>query len=119
MTPSTSWRDLVAELVAHRLQVDVGVLDDVVEERGGDRLLVEVQLGEDLRDPERVVDELLARAPLLALVRARGERERAGEEVAVDVRLVLLDRLDQLINEFLMTLRYLDVRPWTQCTPAL
>ena len=58
--------DLVAELVLDRLQVGVGVLDDVVEERGGDRLLVEAQLGEDLRDAERVVDELLARAALLA-----------------------------------------------------
>ena len=62
--------DLVAELVLDRLQVGVGVLDDVVEERGGDRLLVEVELGEDLRDAERVVDELLARAALLAVVGA-------------------------------------------------
>ena len=54
----------------------VRVLDDVVQERGGDRLLVERSSAKDLGDAERVVDELLARAALLALVRARRERER-------------------------------------------
>ena len=62
--------DLVAELVLDLLGLVLGVLDDVVEERGGDRLLVELELGEDLRDAERVVDELLARAALLPLVGA-------------------------------------------------
>ena len=69
--------DLVAELVLDRLQVGVGVLDDVVEQRGGDRRLVQPQLGEDLRDAERVVDELLAGAALLALVRACAANENA------------------------------------------
>ena len=42
--------DLGAELRADLLELTVGVLDDVVQERGGDRLLVEVQLRADLRD---------------------------------------------------------------------
>ena len=100
--------DLVAELVLDRLQVGVRVLDDVVEERGGDRLLVEVQLGEDLRDAERVVDELLAGAALLALVRHRRERERARDQIAVELGLVPLDRFDQLIDELLVSLGYLE-----------
>src|SRR5581483_853332 len=101
-------RDLVAELVADRLQVRLGVLDDVVEERGGDRRLVQPQLREDLRDSERVVDELLPRPALLALVRLRREGERACDQVAIEIGLVALDRLDQLIDQLLMTFRYLE-----------
>ena len=100
--------DLVAELVIDRLQVLVRVLDDVVEQRCGDRLLVEPELGEDLRDPERVVDELLTGAALLPLVGARRERERSRQQVAVELRLVLLDRLDQLVDELLMSIRDLE-----------
>ena len=96
-------RDLVAELVADGLQVDVRVLDDVVEECRCDRLLVEVQLGQDLRHPERVVDELLARPPLLTFMGVRSEREGAPQQVAVDLRLVGLDRVEQLIDKLLMT----------------
>jgi hypothetical protein len=96
--------NLVAELVRDRLQVLVGVLDHVVQQGGGDCLLVELELGEDLRHTERVVDELLAGAPLLPLVRARRERERPREQVAVELRLVLLDRLDQLFDELLMSI---------------
>ena len=81
-------RDLVAELVAHLLDVGVGVLDDVVQERSGDRLLVEPELGADLGGAPRVVDEVLARAPLLALVPGRGEVERAAQKIPVD-RLVV------------------------------
>ena len=91
-------RDLVAELGADLLDVGVGVLDDVVQERGGDRLLVEVELGADLRDAPRVVDEVLAGAALLALVRVRGEGEGAREQVAVDVRVVGRDGRDQLVD---------------------
>ena len=52
-------------------------------------------------DAERVVDEVLARAALLALVRARGEVEGAAEQLAVDVRVVALDLRDQLVDEAL------------------
>ena len=62
-------RDLVAELGPHLVDPDLGVLDDVVEQRGGDRLVVEPQLGADLGGAERVKDEGLPRAALLALVR--------------------------------------------------
>ena len=73
--------DLVAELGAHLLDRRVGVLDDVVEQRGGERRVVGVQLGEDPRDAERVDDEVLAAAALLALVRLASRsrtRARAG-----------------------------------------
>ena len=40
-------RDLVAELAAHVVDVRLGVLDHVVQQRGGDRLLVEPKLRAD------------------------------------------------------------------------
>ena len=96
--------DLVAELVLDRLQV---LRRCPRRRRGGARRRSSArraELGEDLGDAERVVDELLARAALLAVVRVGRERERAGEQVAVELGLVLLDRLDQLVDELLMTL---------------
>jgi hypothetical protein len=102
--------DLVAELVPHLLDRDVGVLDDVVEERGRDRLVVEVQLGADLGRTERVVDEVLARAALLTLVCARGIRERAAQQLPIDVRVVGRDLGEQLLDEVLMSFRSLEKR---------
>jgi hypothetical protein len=37
----TSWA-IATELCAHLVELGVGILDDVVEQRGGDGLLVEV-----------------------------------------------------------------------------
>ena len=112
--------DLVAELVLDLLGLVLGVLDDVVEERSRDRLLVEMELGEDFRDTERVVDELLARAALLPIVGACRERECPRQQLPIEIGLVRLDRLQQLVDELLMTLCYLDDshitsvlrRPW-------
>ena len=83
-----------------------GVLDDVVQQRRGERRLVELQPGEDLRGAPRVVDELLARLAHLPGVRLRGVVERPGQELPVDVRLVRLDLGEQLVDEFLMPLEY-------------
>ena len=102
--------DLVAELVAHLLDRDVGVLDDVVQERGGDRLVVEPQLGADLGGTERVVDELFAGAALLAFVRLRGERERPCQKLPVDVRVVGRNLGEQFLDEILVSLWSLENR---------
>src|SRR5215212_4965207 len=103
-------RDLVAELRSYVLDVGAGVLDHVVQERGGDRLLVQVELGADPGGAPRMVDEVLAGAALLALVRRRGETEGAGEQVAVDVAVVGSDALDQLVDELLVPFSRLDDR---------
>ena len=94
--------DLVAELGLELVEVGLGVLDDVVQERRRERLLVQVELGADLRDRPRMVDERLAGAPRLTLVRGGGEAERAREQLLVDARVVRLDGRNQLIDEVLM-----------------
>jgi hypothetical protein len=103
-------RDLVAELRPQLLELDLGVLDDVVQERSCDRLLVEPELGGDLRDPEGVVDEVFAAAALLPLVRALCEAEGVRDQLAVQLGQVALGLGDQLIDEVLVFLRCLDDR---------
>ena len=88
------------------VEVGLGVLDHVVQQRGRDRLLVEVQLRADQRDAERMVDERLAGAPDLAAVRPLGLVEGAADQLLVDARVVGLDARDQLADEVvLMTFR--------------
>ena len=95
--------DLVAELGLDVLEGDVGVLDDVVEQRRSNRLVVQLELRTDPRDRIGVVDELLAGAPLLTLMSGRGEPEGAGDQVAIEVRVVLGDLGDELVDEVLMS----------------
>ena len=81
-------RDLLAELLPELGDGHAGVLDHVVQKRGGHRLLVQPKLGADLRDAERMVDELLARAALLTVVRLGGELEGAANQIPIDLRVV-------------------------------
>ena len=60
------------------------VLDGVVQQRRAQRLGVEPQARADLRDADRMDDELLARLAPLVGVMAAGEEERRGHAVAVD-----------------------------------
>ena len=99
-------RDVRPERGPELVEVGLGVLDHVVQQRCGDRLLVEVELRADQGDAERVVDERLAGAPHLAAVGALGLVERAADQLLVDARVVGLDACDQLVDEVvLVTLR--------------
>jgi hypothetical protein len=95
-------RDLVSELAADVIELDVGVLDDVVQQRRRNCLIVEVELCTDLGGAPRVQDEVLSRPALLALMRAGGEEEGAPDQVAVDVRVVCRDVRNQLVDELLV-----------------
>jgi hypothetical protein len=53
VTPSTSRRDIGAEQLLDLLRRRERVLDRVVQQRGDDRLVVELQVGEDARDFDR------------------------------------------------------------------
>jgi hypothetical protein len=79
-----------------------------MEQRSRDRLLVEMELGADLGDAERMLYECLAGSALLPFVGPRRERESPAEEVAIGVLDIRLDVLDQLVDEILMTLLGLD-----------
>ena len=53
VTPSTMRGDLVAELGLDGVDREPGVLDGVVQQRGGDRDVVEAEIGHDARHRER------------------------------------------------------------------
>ena len=84
------------------VEVGLGVLDHVVQQRRRDRLLVEVELGADQGDAERMVDERLAGAAHLAAVGALGLVEGAADQLLVDARVVGLDACDQLADEVVL-----------------
>ena len=75
VTPSTIVATSAPELALDVVHGDGGVLDRVVEQRGGDGDVVETEVGEDQRDAERVGDVGLARAPDLLAVGVAGELE--------------------------------------------
>ena len=95
--------DLLAERRLHLLERGGGVLDGVVQQRGAQRLGVEPHAGADLRDADRMDDEVLARlAPLVGVVHA-GVDERLLDAVAVDrdrgLVGVLLDDREQVAEQ--------------------
>ena len=93
----------------HLLEVGRGVLDGVVQQSRARRGRVEPHAGADLRDADRVHDEVLARlAALVGVVLAR-EHERLHHAVAVDglgdLVGVLLDDREQVRKQLLLDLR--------------
>ncbi len=82
-------RDLEAEVLLGAGERVAGVLDRVVQQRGGERGGVQAEVGEDHRDGERVGDERLAALAALAAVLLLGDRVRAleGRDVGVGVLL--------------------------------
>ena len=94
--------DVGPELGAHLVELGLGVLDDVVQEGRGDRLLVEVELRADAGNAPGVVDELLAGTTHLPAVPLLRELERPADQLAVDAGVVRLDARDQLLDEVLV-----------------
>ena len=108
VTPSTSRAISSPNSLLTSAMSRLRVLDDVVEQRCRQRLLVEMERGEDLRGAPRVPDEVLARAAALPIVSPLCERERPAQQVLVDVRLVRGDVRDQLLDEVLVPFLCLD-----------
>ena len=73
------------------------ILDRVVEDGGGDRLVVEVEVGEDARHLDRVAEIRIARGALLAAVRLHREDVGAIEQRLIGIGVVAQDPIDQLI----------------------
>src|SRR5690606_37057182 len=95
-------RDGGAELLLDVLLCESGVFGDVVKDGGGQRLVVQSQLGEDIGDRQDVLEIGFAGGPLLAGVRLlrdlagmtddlhllRRARPRYGFQPAVDLKAV-------------------------------
>ena len=85
--------ELLVDLGARRL----GVLDRVVQQRRHDGRVVELEIGQDRGDFERMGEIGIARGARLRAVRLHGVDIGAVEQVLVGVRIVVLDPLDQVV----------------------
>ncbi len=90
--------DLSAEQPLDVVEAGVRVLDRVVEQRRRDRAAVEAQPRADARAAQRVGDEGLAGVAHLGAVALLGEGVGAPDGVPVEVRMVLGDLPDELLE---------------------
>ena len=96
VTPSTRWATSAPEPLLEVLEAVLGVLGDVVEERGLDRDRVDAELGDDLGRGDRVGDVRLAGRPPLAGVGLDREVERVARRRRGRPADSARDRLDEL-----------------------
>ena len=89
--------DVVAEQAVDLGAGRVGVLDRVVQQRRGDGRVVELELGEDRGDLERVGEIRIAGGALLLAMRPHGIDIGAVEQILVGGGIVLLDPVDQVV----------------------
>ena len=90
-------RDVLAEMLLDLFRSGERVLDRVVEDRGDDRLVVELQVGEDARDLDRVAEIRVARCAHLRAVRLHREDVGAVDQPLVRVGIVGPNLLDQFV----------------------
>ena len=88
--------DLVAEARGDFFARDDRVFDDVVEQRGGDRRAVHLEIGQDRGDGERVLDVRLAGGPALLAMRALGDSVNTLEPRGIERGVVTADVLDEI-----------------------
>ena len=89
--------DVLAEMLFDLLRSGERVLDRVVEDRGDDGLVVELEVGENPRDLDRVAEIGVARGPHLGAVRLHREDIGAVDQPLVRVGIVGTDLLDKLV----------------------
>ena len=90
--------DLLAEVGGQRLQRVTGVLDGVVQQRGDQRGGVHAELGEDVRDRQRMGDVRVAGAAELLGVPLLGDLVRPLQHRQVGLRVDLLVHRDQRLE---------------------
>ena len=88
--------DVVTEQALDLGTGGVGILDGVVEERRGNGGVVELEIGEDRGDLQRVREIRIAGGPFLLAMGPHGVDVGAVEQVLVRRRIVLFDPVDQL-----------------------
>ena len=90
-------RNIGPEMLLDLLGRRKRILDRVVEDRGGDRLVVKTKIGEDAGHLDRMAEIGIARGAGLRPVRLHREDIGAVDQRLVGVRVVALDLLDQFI----------------------
>ncbi len=98
VTPSTTWAISGAEQLGDALRGGQGVLDDVVEQPGGDRDHVQLHVGEEIGHFERVDEVGLPRMADLSLVLERREDVRPPEQLEVGIRAVAPHFLEERLE---------------------
>jgi hypothetical protein len=94
--PVDELRHLGAEPLLDVAEAELGVLGNVMQERGLDRDEVDPELRERLRRGDRVRDVVLAGGALLACVRLDGEVERVADPGEIRLGIVRSDRCQQV-----------------------
>ena len=95
VTPSTTCAISAPNSSADALGRGQRVLDDVVEEAGGDRHDVELHVGQDVGHLERMDQVRLARVADLSLVLERREDVRPAQQLEVRLRAVAPHLLEE------------------------
>ena len=90
--------DVGAEQLPDPLDRRLGVLDDVVEQAGGDGDDVELHVGEQVGDLERMHEVGLARMPHLSLVLEGRKDVRAPQQFGVGVRIAGAHLFDEVLE---------------------
>ena len=98
VTPSTTCATSGPNSSLMRSMRGQRVLDDVVEQAGGDRDDVELHVGQEVGDLERVDQVGLARMAHLSLVLERREDVGPPQQLEVGVRAVGPDLLEQILE---------------------
>ena len=89
--------DLFAERLVDLLARHRRVFDGVVQHGRDDGRVIDLELGQDGRDFERVGEIGIARGALLAAMRLHREHVGAIQQLLVGVRIVAADPLHQLV----------------------
>jgi hypothetical protein len=75
----------------------LGILDGVVQQRGDDGGVIELEVGEDRRDLERMREIGIAGGAGLRAMRLHGVDIGAIQQILVGVRIIRPDALDQIV----------------------
>ena len=90
-----------SELLLEIVEGHVGVLDDVVQQGGDQRVCVEAVGGEDLRYSERMHDVRVARAPSLTRMGLGGDRVGRTQGRDIGARMMGERDLDQVVEHLI------------------
>jgi hypothetical protein len=90
--------DLVAEIRLYRVEIDKGVLDNIVEQSGRNAYFVKPQIGEDISDFERMDQVRFTRGSLLASMMESREKVCPAYQINVCARPVSFYFLDDVFD---------------------